>query len=105
MIEQKQLESETPGATVVPIILSSDKTQLTMFQNKSAYPVYLTIGNLLKEIPRKPSHHGQILVAYLPTSRLEHIKNKAARRRTLANLFHVCMSTITKPLCNAGVTC
>ncbi|KAI0727007.1 hypothetical protein C8Q72DRAFT_886992 [Fomitopsis betulina] len=73
------LELEKPGATVVPIILSSDKTQLTVFRNKTAYLVYLMIGNLPKEIHCKPSQRGQILIAYLPTSRLEHIKNKAAR--------------------------
>ncbi|KAJ7203429.1 hypothetical protein C8J57DRAFT_1101231 [Mycena rebaudengoi] len=100
---QKQVEKDNPGATIVPIILSSDKTQLTMFGSKSAYPVYMTIGNIPKEIRRKPSRHAYVLLAYLPTSRLEHIKNKASRRRTVANLFHSCMSFITKPLRDAGV--
>jgi hypothetical protein len=31
-----------------------------------AYPVYLTIGNLPKELRQKPSHHAQVLLAYLP---------------------------------------
>ncbi|KAJ7821262.1 hypothetical protein B0H14DRAFT_2831726 [Mycena olivaceomarginata] len=101
---QKQIEKDNPGATIIPILLSSDKTQLTMFGNKSAYPVYMTIGNIPKEIRRKPSRRAYILLAYLPTSRLAHIKNKAARRRTLANLFHVCLSFITAPLREAGVT-
>ncbi|KAH7903442.1 hypothetical protein BJ138DRAFT_1020610, partial [Hygrophoropsis aurantiaca] len=97
-----QTQKKTPGATVIPILLSSDKTQITMFRNKSAYPVYMTIGNLPKDIRRKPSRGGQILLAYLPTTRLEHITNKAARRRTIANLFHACMSHILRPLENAG---
>lgn len=97
------MEARLPGATIVPIIISSDKTQLTLFRNKSAYPVYLTIGNLPKEIRRKPSRQGQILLAYLPTTRLEHITNKAARRRTLTNLFHSCMARITAPLKAAGI--
>ncbi|KAJ7789248.1 hypothetical protein B0H14DRAFT_2945102 [Mycena olivaceomarginata] len=75
---QKQIEKDNPGATIIPILLSSDKTQLTMFGNKSAYPVYMTIGNIPKEIRRKPSRRAYILLAYLPTSRLAHIKNKAA---------------------------
>ena len=86
-IKQKAIESVKPGATIIPIIISSDKTQITLFRNKTAYPVYLTIGNLPKSIRRKPSRQGQILLAYLPTSRLLHISNKAARRRTQANLF------------------
>ena len=100
---QKELEKSNPGATVVPIIISSDKTQLTLIGNKSAYPVYMTLGNLPKDIRCKPSRRGQILLAYLPTSRLQHISNKAARRRTLANLFHACMSRVLAPLASVGV--
>ncbi|KIK78447.1 hypothetical protein PAXRUDRAFT_325404 [Paxillus rubicundulus Ve08.2h10] len=95
---QKELEREKPGATIIPIILSSDKTQITMFRNKSAYPIYMTIGNIPKDIRRKPSHHAHILLAYLPTTRLDHISNQAARRRTIVNLFHACMSHILKPI-------
>ncbi|KAL1938702.1 hypothetical protein VTO73DRAFT_11305 [Trametes versicolor] len=101
---QKAVEANTRGATIIPLILSSDKTQVTLFRNKSAYPVYLTIGNLPKSIRRKPSRHGQILLAYLPTTRLDHITNKAARRRTLTNLFHACMGFLLKPLEDAGAT-
>ncbi|KAI8994099.1 hypothetical protein BD414DRAFT_513707 [Trametes punicea] len=79
------LEWDRPGATVIP-------TQLTQFGSKSAYP----------DIRCKPSRRGQILLAYLPTSCLMHIKNKAARRRTLANLFHACMTRVTQPLVAAS---
>ncbi|KZT66802.1 hypothetical protein DAEQUDRAFT_714317 [Daedalea quercina L-15889] len=99
---QKEIEKTHPGATIIPLIISSDKTQLTLFGSKAAYPVYLTIGNLPKEIRRKPSRRGQILLAYLPTSSLGHIKNKSARRRALANLFHACMKRILAPLKDAG---
>ena len=75
-------------ATIVPIIISSDKTQLTTFRNKTAYPVYLTLGNLPKNIRRKPSRQGKILLGYLPTTKLDHVANKESRRRSLANLFH-----------------
>jgi hypothetical protein len=74
-----------------------------MFRNKSAYPVYMTIGNLPKDIRRKPSHHGHILLGYLPTTRLEHMTNKAGRRRAIANLFHASMRQILKPLRQAGI--
>jgi hypothetical protein len=47
---QKAVETNTLGATIVPVLISSDKTQLTNFRGKMAYPVYLTIGNLLKEL-------------------------------------------------------
>ena len=96
------LKKDRPGATVVPIILSTDKTLLTQFRNKSAYPVYLTIGNIPKEIRRKPSCRAYILLGYLPTTRLVNKENKASRRRQLANLYHACMSLILHPLKSAG---
>src|SRR5712691_510255 len=53
--EQRQgsLESQRPGATVLPLLVSTDKTQLTVFGGKQAYPVYMSIGNIPKEIRRK----------------------------------------------------
>ncbi|KAJ7939729.1 hypothetical protein B0H13DRAFT_1587024, partial [Mycena leptocephala] len=92
------------GATIIPIIISSDKTQLTVFGNKTAYTVYITIGNIPIEIRRKPSRPGYVLLSYLPTSRMENAKNKAARRRILGNTFHACMRYILAPLKDAGAT-
>ncbi|KAJ7709363.1 hypothetical protein B0H16DRAFT_1679153 [Mycena metata] len=101
---QELVEKDYPGATIVPIIISSDKTQLTVFGNKTAYPAYMTIGNIPKEIRRKPSRRGYVLLGYLPTSRMKNVKNKAARRRILGNVFHACMTHILAPLKDAGVT-
>ncbi|KAI0040396.1 hypothetical protein FA95DRAFT_1502921 [Auriscalpium vulgare] len=94
---QMRLEANTPGATIVPLILSSDKTQVTEFRNKSAYPLYLTIGNISKDIRRQPSKRAQILLGYLPAARLSHIKEDETRRRATANLFHACVRKITSP--------
>ncbi|KAJ6611148.1 hypothetical protein B0H10DRAFT_1953313 [Mycena sp. CBHHK59/15] len=99
---KRELEKKKKGATIIPIIISSDKTLLTLFRNRMAYPVYLTISNIPKDICRKPSRQAQILLVYLPTSKLEHITVKASRRRVLANLFHACMSKILEPLKDAG---
>ena len=95
---QKKLEEYKPGATIVPLIISSDKTQLTDFRNRSAYPVYLTIGNIPKEIRRKTSLQGQLLIGYLPVASLKHITDDDKRRRMLANLYHACMRDLLKPL-------
>ena len=98
------LESRKPGATVIPVILSSDKTQLTLFHSKSAYPVYLSIGNIPKDLRRKPTQRAMMLLGYIPTTKLEHINNKTARRRALANLFHACMCRILAPIESYGKT-
>ena len=103
---QRAVEKYTKktGITIIPVILSSDKTQLTVFGSKTAYPVYMTIGNLPKHIRRKPSRQGQVLLAYLPTSKLKQIRNKSARRRAVANLFHACMAYLVRPLETVGLT-
>ncbi|KAG1831930.1 hypothetical protein DFJ58DRAFT_848128 [Suillus subalutaceus] len=49
--KQKQLPK---GATIAPVILTSDKTCLSQFRgDKSAWPVYLLIGNIAKEKRRE----------------------------------------------------
>ena len=72
------------------------------FQLKQAYPIYLTIGNIPKDIHCKPSHHVQVLLAYLPTMKLDHISNIFAHCQMLANLFHACMHRILQLLQAAG---
>ncbi|KAN0136268.1 hypothetical protein V8E53_005873 [Lactarius tabidus] len=101
---QQSLESRKPGATVIPIVISSDKTQLTLFRSKSAYPIYMTIGNIPKAIRNKPTQQAQMLMGYIPTARLKQIKNKAARRRALANIFHSCMRKVLSPIESYGET-
>ena len=44
-----------------------------------------------------------MLIGYIPTTRLKHIKNKAARRPALANLFHFCMRKVLSPIESYGV--
>ena len=69
-----------------------------------AYPVYLTIGNIPKEIRRKPSRRAQILMGYILTTKLLGITNKSARRRALANLFHTCMRHLLALIKSIGET-
>ena len=53
------------GTTIALLILSSDKTQLTQFQgDKKAWLVYLSIGNISKNIRCQPSTHATILIGY-----------------------------------------
>ena len=60
------------SATITPLILSSDKTQLMRFQgDKKAWLVYLSIGNISKNIRHQPSTHTTILVGCLPVVKLD----------------------------------
>ncbi|KAN0129797.1 hypothetical protein V8E53_012389 [Lactarius tabidus] len=99
---QVAIEKDAPGATIVPVLISTDKTQLTPFQNKCAYPIYMTIGNIPKEICRKTSMHAYVLLGYLPTTKLKQEKNQAKRKHLIANLYHACLQHILEPLITAG---
>ncbi|KAF8798867.1 hypothetical protein BYT27DRAFT_7121941 [Phlegmacium glaucopus] len=90
------------GATIAPLILSSDKTQLSQFQgDKKAWPVYLTIGNISKEICHQPSAHAMVLVGYLPVAKLDCYSESTCSLQGY-QLFHHCMSLILAPLVEAG---
>ena len=77
--------------------------QLTQFGHKTAYPFYVTIGNIPKHIRRQPSCRSQRLLAYLPTSKLQHVTNAASRWHCLGNIFHACVQHILAPLETLGL--
>jgi len=67
-------------------------------------PIYLTIGNIPKDVHQKPSHHAQILVGYIPTTKLASMENKSACRHALANLFHGCKQKVLAPIGSVSET-
>ncbi|EUC56746.1 hypothetical protein RSOL_193550 [Rhizoctonia solani AG-3 Rhs1AP] len=91
-----------PGATVIPIIISSDATQLTNFSGgKSAWPVYITIGNIPKGIRAKVNSYATMLLAYLPSPKFDCFTKKE-RGNQKCKLFHECMKIVLEPLVKAG---
>ncbi|KAE9394162.1 hypothetical protein BT96DRAFT_958870 [Gymnopus androsaceus JB14] len=82
------------GATVAPLIIATDKTQLTQFSgNKQAYPIYLTLGNIPRSLRRKPSQEACILLAYLPVDKIsKEGLTKCKHSGRYQRLFHNAMS-------------
>ena len=72
-----------------------------MSGDKSAWPVYLTIGNIDKSVWCRPSMHATVLLEYLPIAKLECFLEKW-RLLEGQQLFHECMRIMLKPLIAAG---
>ncbi|KAJ6606839.1 hypothetical protein B0H10DRAFT_2166969 [Mycena sp. CBHHK59/15] len=93
-----------PGCTIAPLILSSDKTMLSNFRSdNSAWPVYLTIGNIGKEMRGQVSSHATILIGYLPIPKFDCF-DKNTRSLAKYRLFHKCMAVIMESLVKAGTS-
>ncbi|KAG8734443.1 hypothetical protein FRC10_011712 [Ceratobasidium sp. 414] len=91
--------------TIVPLIIASDKTQMTKLSgNQCAYPVYLTIGNISKAIRRQATKHATTIIGYLPVDTFKDVPGKALRERLKGELVHYSMSSIMEPLEEAGRT-
>jgi hypothetical protein len=61
------------GATVIPIILGSDATRLTVLCGaQTAWPVYISIGNIHKSVRYKKAARSLILLGYLPIIKGKH---------------------------------
>ena len=88
-----------PEGTTITL---SDKTHLMRFSgDKKAWPVYLTISNISKNIRHQPSMHATILVAYLPVAKLE-CYGEGNRSLQGYRLFHHCMGKVFESLIKAG---
>jgi Plavaka transposase len=81
------------GGTLIPILLASDKTQLTTYSgDKSGWPLYMSIGNIRKDIRRKISNNAWILIGLLP------IPPKGCGRVLSDTIFHRTIDRILRPL-------
>jgi len=84
------------GATIVPVICASVKTHLTNFSgDQHAWPRYLTIGNIQKDIRCTPNKRAWILVGLIrcPPNGAKHTDDA----------WHPTVGTVVSPLRNLDI--
>jgi len=85
------------GATIVPVICVSDKTQLTNFLgDQHAWPLYLTIGNIRKDIRCTPNKCPWTLDGLIPCP------PKGARE--IDEAWHSAVGTVLSQLRHLDIT-
>ncbi|QRW02256.1 hypothetical protein RhiLY_01253 [Ceratobasidium sp. AG-Ba] len=95
----KLMRAGKRNATIAPIIISSDETNLSIMSGgQTAYPVYITIGNIDKDWRQKPLKRTTVLFGFLPTDPFEDVENDEERRRLKADLVHRAMEAMLEPL-------
>jgi hypothetical protein len=90
------------GATLIPILLGIDETNVNALGRKSCYPIYLSIGNIPKKIRCTYNQHAYVLVGYFPSPDATGMEgNRPAFTEAKKVLYHECMRTILKDLDHA----
>ncbi|KAH9027612.1 hypothetical protein EDB85DRAFT_2074745 [Lactarius pseudohatsudake] len=97
------MQSQLPdGATLLGIVLSSDKTNISaMTGGCMAHPLLMSLANLLMDFCMKGTNHAFLLLALLPVPNFIHKDSKT--RGVLENrMVHECLDFILTPLKKAA---
>ncbi|KAH5236807.1 hypothetical protein HBI72_246820 [Parastagonospora nodorum] len=90
-------QSLPDGATVVPIIISVDKTQLLLISGDvAAWLVYVTIGNLSREARRRRSTPGTLLAGFIPTTKIRDPLLKTLENAAKSGILLACADGRTR---------
>ncbi|KAJ7130254.1 hypothetical protein C8R44DRAFT_872081 [Mycena epipterygia] len=90
------------GGTIIGVIGTSDKTQITsMTGNRVAHPFLLSIANIQMEYRMKASHQIFLLTAMVPVAKFN-VKNKEHRGVLNNRLYHACVDFVLRPVKEAA---
>ncbi|KAG2031151.1 hypothetical protein BDR03DRAFT_876669, partial [Suillus americanus] len=97
------MQSQLPdGATLLGIILSSDKTNITnMTGGRVAHPLLISLANIKMATRNKASSHAFLLTALLPIAEFLH-PVKRMQSVLEARLVHQCLDIVLEPLKQAA---
>ncbi|KAJ8593890.1 hypothetical protein M405DRAFT_920744, partial [Rhizopogon salebrosus TDB-379] len=85
------------GATIVPIVLASDKTPVTRQSGGlEMHPLFLTIANIRSDIRMKATAHAWSCIAYMPIP--EFVCNPEFSTLLQARVWHRCVDIVCENL-------
>ena len=91
-------ETLPPGATMLGVVLSSDKTNISVMSgNHMAHPLLISLANIDARIRSKASLHAYLLLALLPIAKFTH-KNSRVRGLLQDRLVHQALNIVLSPL-------
>src|SRR5216117_1058649 len=67
------------SATIIPIILTSDKTHLSSSGSAKAWPLFITIGNISNKIQFLPGYQCTQLIALIPIIHGDYLTKHTAK--------------------------
>ena len=91
----KQQKEHPSQATIIPILISSDKTVMSLSHgDQTLWPVYITIGNLDAKTRRSQKRPGTLLLGSIPIihERSEDANNKDKDLK--AKIYHMALKTM-----------
>ncbi|KAG1901031.1 uncharacterized protein F5891DRAFT_979914 [Suillus fuscotomentosus] len=93
-----KIQDQLPeGATIVPIVLASDKTPVTRHTGGlEMHPLFLTIGNIQANVRMKATSHVWRCTAFMPTPTF--VVNSDFQTLLHARLWHKCMDLVCSNL-------
>lgn len=95
-------ESLPFGATLVPILLASNKTTLTSHVgDKEAWPLYLSIGNISMNDRQSAWNDSWIPITYLPVVKFSDGDDSEVTTAVIARLFHSAIRIVLESLLEA----
>ncbi|KAG1888869.1 uncharacterized protein F5891DRAFT_1131976 [Suillus fuscotomentosus] len=93
-----KIQDQLPeGATIVPIVLASDKTPVTRHMGGlEMHPLFLTIGNIQADVRMKATLHAWRCTVFMPTPTF--VVNSDFQTLLHARLWHKCMDLVCSNL-------
>ncbi|KAI5982843.1 hypothetical protein EDD15DRAFT_2179865 [Pisolithus albus] len=89
------------GATLLGVVLSSNKTHITQVGNRQAHPLLISLANISADIHAKGSTKSYLLLALLPVPKFVHL-NKCLCGVLADRLLHQVISIVVRPLKQAA---